>query len=60
MCRRRDLYRGREIRSTPGALRGGAPKESCMQIERIRVLRGPNIWAYRPVFEIWLNIGRFE
>jgi cyanophycin synthetase len=31
-----------------------------MQIERIRVLRGPNIWAYRPVFEIWLNIGRFE
>ena len=31
-----------------------------MRIERIRVLRGPNIWAYRPVLEIWLDIGRFE
>ena len=31
-----------------------------MQIERIRVLSGPNIWAYRPVLEIWLDIGRFE
>jgi cyanophycin synthetase len=31
-----------------------------MHIERIRVLTGPNIWAYRPVLEIWLNIGRFE
>ncbi|MGI8587961.1 MAG: cyanophycin synthetase [Chloroflexia bacterium] len=31
-----------------------------MKIERIRVLSGPNIWAYRPVLEIWIDIGRFE
>jgi cyanophycin synthetase len=31
-----------------------------MHIERIRVLTGPNIWAYRPVLEIWMDIGRFE
>jgi cyanophycin synthetase len=30
-----------------------------MQIERMRVLRGPNIWAYRPVLEVWVDIGRF-
>src|SRR4051812_12960145 len=37
--------------------RGGVPP---MQIQRIRVLSGPNIWAYRPVLEIWLDIGAFE
>ncbi|HUS14759.1 MAG TPA: hypothetical protein VM536_07040, partial [Chloroflexia bacterium] len=31
-----------------------------MQVERIRVLRSPNMWAYRPVLEIWLDIGHFE
>ena len=31
-----------------------------MEIERIRTLVGPNIWAYRPVLEIWLDIGDFE
>ncbi|MBX9869228.1 MAG: cyanophycin synthetase, partial [Burkholderiaceae bacterium] len=23
-------------------------------------LRGPNIWTYRPVIEVWLDIGEFE
>src|SRR4051812_21508869 len=31
-----------------------------MEVKRIRVLIGPNIWAYRPVLEIWLDIGGFE
>jgi cyanophycin synthetase len=31
-----------------------------MEVQRIRVLSGPNIWAYRPVLEIWLDIGEFE
>src|SRR5579859_5120526 len=35
-------------------------RETALAIERIRVLTGPNIWAYRPVLEIWLNIGHFE
>lgn len=33
---------------------------SDLNISRIRVLSGPNIWAYRPVLEIWIDIGRFE
>lgn len=27
---------------------------------RISHLRGPNIWTYRPVIEVWLDIGEFE
>jgi len=27
---------------------------------RVMHLRGPNIWTYRPVIEVWLDIGRFE
>ena len=27
---------------------------------RINHLRGPNIWTYRPVIEVWLDIGEFE
>src|SRR3954452_22333678 len=33
---------------------------SDLEISRIRVLSGPNIWAYRPVLEIWIDIGKFE
>ncbi len=29
-------------------------------IKRIKVLRGPNIWAYRPVLEILTDIGKYE
>ena len=31
-----------------------------MEVKRIRTLSGPNIWAYRPVLEVWLDIGDFE
>lgn len=31
-----------------------------MEVRRVRVLSGPNIWAYFPVLEIWLDIGAFE
>ncbi len=31
-----------------------------IQIKRIKVLRGPNIWAYRPVLEILTSIGKYE
>jgi cyanophycin synthetase len=31
-----------------------------MEVKRIRTLSGPNIWAYRPVLEIWLDIGAYE
>ncbi len=27
---------------------------------RINYLRGPNIWTYRPVLEVWLDLGRLE
>src|SRR5215210_509829 len=29
-------------------------------IKRIKVLSGPNIWAYRPVLEIHTDIGKYE
>src|SRR5687768_818986 len=31
-----------------------------IKIERIKVLTGPNIWAYRPVLEILTQIGKYE
>lgn len=31
-----------------------------IKIERIKVLSGPNIWAYRPVLEIVTRIGKYE
>jgi cyanophycin synthetase len=31
-----------------------------MEVKRVRVLSGPNIWAYFPVLEVWLDIGEFE
>src|SRR5690348_7472859 len=52
------------MQSGPPTQPGGddmlSARSGGMQVERIRVLTGPNIWAYRPVLEIWLNIGRFE
>ena len=27
---------------------------------RINHLRGPNIWTYRPVLEVWLDLGDLE
>ena len=31
-----------------------------LQILRVRHLRGPNIWTYRPVMEAWLDLGELE
>lgn len=31
-----------------------------MQFLKILPLRGPNIWTYRPVLEVWLDIGPLE
>ncbi|HEY2256288.1 MAG TPA: cyanophycin synthetase [Variovorax sp.] len=31
-----------------------------IQLLRIRYLRGPNLWTYRPVLEVWLDLGRLE
>ena len=31
-----------------------------IQLLRINYLRGPNIWTYRPVLEVWLDLGRLE
>ncbi len=31
-----------------------------MQFLNILPLRGPNIWTYRPVLEVWLDIGDLE
>ena len=27
---------------------------------RINYLRGPNLWTYRPVLEVWLDLGALE
>lgn len=29
-------------------------------IQRANYLRGPNIWTYRPVLEVWLDLGPYE
>ena len=31
-----------------------------IQLLRIRYLRGPNLWTYRPVLEVWLDLGQLE
>ena len=31
-----------------------------LQILRVSHLRGPNIWTYRPVIEVWLDLGELE
>ena len=31
-----------------------------IQLQRINYLRGPNLWTYRPVLEVWLALGRLE
>ena len=36
-----------------------APRRD-ITLERITYLRGPNIWTYRPVMEVWLDLGELE
>ncbi|MDO9404720.1 MAG: cyanophycin synthetase [Polaromonas sp.] len=31
-----------------------------IELLRINYLRGPNIWTYRPVLEVWLDLGALE
>lgn len=35
-------------------------KKEDIQLLRINYLRGPNIWTYRPVLEVWLDLGELE
>ena len=32
----------------------------AIDLLRINYLRGPNIWTYRPVLEVWLDLGALE
>ncbi len=36
------------------------PTFNDIQLLRINYLRGPNIWTYRPVLEVWLDLGTLE
>lgn len=35
-------------------------KKDDIQLLRINYLLGPNIWTYRPVLEVWLDLGELE
>ena len=35
-------------------------KKDDLQLLRVNYLRGPNIWTYRPVLEVWLDLGELE
>ncbi len=35
-------------------------KNNDIKLLRINYLRGPNIWTYRPVLEVWLDLGELE
>jgi len=35
-------------------------KKRDIELLRVSHLRGPNIWTYRPVIEVWLDIGDLE
>ncbi|MFC5523160.1 cyanophycin synthetase [Polaromonas jejuensis] len=35
-------------------------KQDDIKLLRINYLRGPNIWTYRPVLEVWLDLGGLE
>ena len=31
-----------------------------IQLLRTTYLRGPSVWTYRPVLEVWLDLGELE
>src|SRR5690606_17527791 len=35
-------------------------KKNDIQLLRVNYLRGPNIWTYRQVLEVWLDLGELE
>jgi cyanophycin synthetase len=37
-----------------------AHHKNDIQLQRINYLRGPNVWTYRPVLEVWLDLGELE
>lgn len=45
---------------TPWARHHYMTKKKDIKFLRVTHLRGPNIWTYRPVIEVWLDIGELE
>ncbi|MBU6194681.1 MAG: cyanophycin synthetase [Burkholderiales bacterium] len=39
---------------------GGVPAALDLRILRVNFLRGPNMWTYRSVLEVWLDLGELE
>jgi len=39
---------------------GGSPRALDLRILRANFLRGPNMWTYRSVLEVWLDLGELE
>jgi cyanophycin synthetase len=35
-------------------------QKNDIQLLRTNYLRGPNVWTYRPVLEVWLDLGELE
>ena len=35
-------------------------KKEDIKLLRVNYLRGPNMWTYRPVLEVWLDLGELE
>jgi cyanophycin synthetase len=46
--------------SSSAVLNVSAPRFDDMRLQQISYLRGPNIWTYRPVLEVWLDLGKLE
>jgi cyanophycin synthetase len=36
------------------------PAYHDIRLLRVNYLRGPNVWTYRPVLEVWLDLGELE
>ncbi len=46
--------------AAPVTKRPGMKPFKDIELLRVRYLRGPNIWTYRPVLEVWLDLGVLE
>ncbi|RZL99896.1 MAG: cyanophycin synthetase [Variovorax sp.] len=44
----------------PGTSNVSMTRFDDIGLTRIRYLRGPNLWTYRSVLEVWLDLGRLE
>ncbi|VWX58148.1 Cyanophycin synthetase [Burkholderiales bacterium 8X] len=45
---------------SPGTSNVSMTRFDDIKLLRTRYLRGPNIWTYRPVLEVWLDLGALE